>query len=156
MRRCMEPNDHIADREHGRAIQAIQHSRDFAQAAWHETAAAHLTTSKRSSLRGSRAVQACIWWKMIGRHDWSQQMAQAFLHDKCIPRGIKLDLAELARGEYPSPRHLEGLGSFGAAVPWIFVALCFYGAWKLGRYIFTGSFGPPGTGKLPPAWRAHG
>jgi len=107
MRRCMQPNDHLADREHARAVQAIQRG-NVMGAAWHETAAAHLTSSRRPRVRGTRAFQACTWWQLAGRYDWAAHMAQAFLHDRCISRHNKRLLRTIAGGGVP-----EALGEIG-------------------------------------------
>jgi len=156
----MHPNDELADLQHAKAIEAMK-LLDFQNMAWHETAAAHLTTSKRPATRGKRAVQSCIWWRAAGHDDWARDMARAFLNDACIPRRMKLALVQIARGQEPAEPlgiSIVGPGSgFFNVLYWGAVAGSLWGAYKLARYLVTGSFGPSyPSSRIPPAWEVHG
>lgn len=159
MTHCMGPNDQLADLEHQKAIEALK-AGDAANAAWHETAAAHLTTPARRGDRGRRAFRACYWWvELAGRPDWGRQMAQAFVHDPCIPASDRALLRKIARGQEVTVDDMHGVGLGDTAlnvISWGIVALSAIGAWKLGHYVITGRWNSGGSGKLPPAWRAAG
>ena len=151
----MLPDDRLADSEAEQANEAALRA-DFQQAAWHETAAAHLTSPRRPALRGNRAFQACVWWKFAGRPKWAQSMARSFLADRCIPRSMKHALLQIARGKEVLPEHLGSFNTASAVIYWGFLAGCAWGVYKLGRYLITGSFGPKTSTRIPPAWEVHG
>jgi len=159
-RRCMPPNDELADIQHSKAQKAISRA-DFAQAAWHETASAHLTTSRRPAVRGLRALQACLWWEGAGHYSWARDMAQAFLSDLCLPRPTRVLLRQIAQGYDVSDEDL-GISLVGpgsgilTVLYWGMLAGVAWGAWKLGRYVVTGSFGPRYSTRVPAAWEVHG
>lgn len=160
MTRCMHPNDAHADGAHAKALEAMK-LLDFSQAAWHETAAAHLTTPKRPATRGLRALNACLWWGLGGHENWSRDMARAFSGDACIPRPTRALLAKIAAGQSVADEDL-GISVVGpgsgllTVLYWGMLAGVAWGAWKLGRYVFTGSFGPRHSTRMPAAWEVHG
>lgn len=130
--RCMTPSEVLAAKEERAALV----SKDAMTAAWHWSAAAHLTPGENATARTRRARMSVRHWRLAGRPDFATGMARAFATDRCLTPAQR-DEVGLGWGFVG-----QGATFFGTVLPLALVAGLGYAAYRWGYYALTGRSAP--------------